>query len=185
MRFVCGGLTWQELVENPQVIYKRVLTILQDPDADTTNPFFRGGVKPLSVEIRGVRLPPEFASVINLPGAARFRAEETIIAAEAESKRIAFIGKGEADARRAVFDAILQGELPKEALLTLREMAKGKGTTVVLPSEILQVFQGVLGQQTTRDEVSKLFSGLLTKPDFRQKLLELLKKRLNEDSGDS
>jgi regulator of protease activity HflC (stomatin/prohibitin superfamily) len=185
IRSVCGALTWQELVENPQVIYKKVLAILQDPNADATNPFFRGSVKPLSVEIKGIKLPPELATVINLPEAARFRAEETIIIAEAEAKRIAFVGKGEAEARRVLFDAILQGELPKEALLTLREMAKGKGTTVVLPSEILQVFQGVLGQQATRDELSKWFSGLLTKPDFQQELLKLLKNRLDEDSGES
>jgi len=180
MRFVCGALTWQELVENPQVIYKKVLAALQNPRANATNPFFRGSVKPLSVEIKGVKLPPELSAVINLPGAARFRAEETVIAAEAEAKRIAFIGKGEADARRAIFDAILQGELPKEALLTLREMAKGKGTTfAMLPPEILQVFQGVLGQQVAPDDLSKWFSGLLSESEFRQKLLKLLKKSLN------
>ncbi len=185
IRFVCGMQTWEELVGNPSVIYKEALAILQDPNADATNPFFRGGIKPLSIEIKGVKLPPELAAVINLPEAARFRVEETVITAEGEAKRIAFIGKGEAEARRVLFDAILQGELPKEALLTLREMAKGKGTTVVLPSEILQVFQGVLGQQATPNELSKWFLGLLSEPDFRKKLEKLLKKRLEEDSGES
>jgi len=178
-------LTWRQISKSPQTVYSDVLAVLRK-SGDMTNPFFRGRVKPLSIEIKGVKLPPELATVINLPEAARFRAEETIITAEAEAKRIAFIGKGEADARRAVFDAILQGELPKEALLTLREMAKGKGTTfAMLPPEILQVFQGVLGQQATPDVLSKWFLGLLSEPDFRQKLLKLLKKRLDEDSGES
>ena len=184
MRSVCSVLTWQELCEDPQVIYKEVIRRLQDPESGEVNPFFRGGIKPLSVEIKDIKLPPELATVINLPAAAIFRKKETIIAAEAEAARIATVGKGEADARRAVFDAIRKGELPKEALLTLREMAKGKGTTfAMLPPEILQVFQGVLGQQTTPDGLSKWFLGLLSEPDFREKLQKLLKKRFDEDSG--
>lgn len=176
-----SALTWQEISENPRRVYQEVLKQLRE-DKDMTNPFCRGGVTPLEVSVQGIKLPRELEEVISRPEAATFRAKETVITAGAEAKRIAFVGKGEAEARRAIFDAILQGELPKEALLTLREMAKGKSTKfVMLPPEILQVFQGVLGQQATPDESSKLLSRLLADRDSRQKLLKLL----NKDSGES
>jgi len=167
-------LTWQEISENPRQVYSDVLKQLREYE-DMTNPFYRGGVIPLEVSVQGIKLPWELEEVISRPEAATFRAKETVITAEADAKRMAFVGKGEADARRAIFDSILQGELPKEALLTLREMAKGESSKfVVLPPEILQVFQGVLGQQAPPDELSKWLSGLLAEPDFRQKLLKLL-----------
>jgi len=176
-----SALTWQKISENPRQVYPEVLKQLRE-DKDMTNPFYRGGVTPLEVSVQGIKLPRELEEVISRPEAATFRAKETVTTAEGEAKRIASIGKGEADARRAVFDAIRQGELPKEALLTLREMAKGKSTKFVMfPPEILQVFQGVLGQRATPDELSKLFSMLLADRDSRQKLLKLL----NEDSGES
>ena len=165
--------TWRQISKSPQTVYSDVLAALRE-SGDMTNPFFRGRVKPLEVSVKEVSLPPEITEAINRPEAARSRAEETVV-----------IAKGEAAARRVLFNAIRQGDLPKEALLTLREMAKGKGTTfAMLPPEILQVFQGVLGQQTTPDELSKWFLGLLSEPDFREKLQKLLKKRLDEDSGE-
>jgi regulator of protease activity HflC (stomatin/prohibitin superfamily) len=176
LRSYYSALTWQEISENPRQVYPDVLNQLRE-DKDMTNPFYRGGVEPIEVSVQGIKLPRELEEVISRPEAAAFRAKETVITAEATAKQISFVGEGEANARRAIFDAIRQGELPKEVLLTLREMAKGKSTKfVMLPPEILQVFQGVLGHQATSDELSRL----LDDSDFRQKLLQML-----GDSGES
>jgi len=170
IRRLYSPLTWKQVNENPQMVYDEVIQILKDPKRGTANPFFRGGVKPLSVEVKGIRLPEELRAVITRPEVARHLAQETVTMRKAEAEGIELIGKSTAEARRALFEAIHQRDMPKEALLTLREIAN-KGTTfAILPPDVFRLFDGILGRKSTEKDVVEI----LRDPDVLREIKRML-----------
>lgn len=202
LRSVAGKMTWREVIQERKKLTEGICnilkngTVISDPKTNSSdsftqeNPFQKSGITELYAVIKEINLPPALNEAITAPEIARLKAdaresegsgERRYLTAVGEGKKAARAaeGKGEAAARKAIFDAIeAAGEkgLAKEALLSLREMAKGTSNTILfgLPPQLYEGLADAMGGKRP-EELFKLLS-----KEQAEKLIELLSKKIGE-----
>jgi regulator of protease activity HflC (stomatin/prohibitin superfamily) len=162
LRVAAGGMTWRECIENRKKIAEKIHEILIGEDSGS--PFAESGITKLYIVIKEIELPEDLKKAITEPEIARLKALAKEHEGEGEKKYAKLKGDGEAEARKAIFGAI-EGNVDKEVLLTLRQMAQGTSNTILfgLPPEIYETLARAMGGKRPED------------------LLKLLSKEAKED----
>ncbi len=143
-------------------------------------------IEKFRVVIKHIDPPEGLEKAISDPEIARLEKEATVTRAEGEREKRRLEGKGSADARSMLFDAI--GNNPDrvrlELLLTLREMAQGTSNTILfpIPAEITSAISQMFGGRPELD-IGQLLNGL---SDVQKRaLINLLTQASNQGGGNS
>ncbi len=149
----------------------KFLSVANNPDYILN----QAGIKKFRVVIKHIDPPEGLEKAISDPEIARLEKEATIARAEGAKEKLRLEGKGSADARAMLFDAI--GKDPDrvqlELLYTLREMAQGTSNTILfpIPAEITSALSKMFGSRPGLD-ISQLINGL--SDEQKQDLVKML-----------
>ncbi len=147
LRVAAGKMTWRECVENRKKMADEVRAILIGSILEPSNsPFAESGITKLYIVIKEIELPENLKEAITAPEVARLKALARQKDGEGERDFTELQGEGRAKARKAIFD-VIEGNVDKEVLLTLREMAQGTSNTILfgLPPEIYETLARAMG----------------------------------------
>ena len=153
-------LCWLEMfIKRDDASKETLKELLKNPNgplslSNLKNPFF---------SIKHIEVEKKLLDSINEPEVQRMLMEAS--KSEAERARIMLAGKGrgEAEAREAIFK-VAEKYPDLERMLTMREMAQGPATTIFLPREILTALESYTGKPMgNNEEVVNLLKQILSK----------------------
>jgi len=153
-------MCWLQLMIDRDFVSKRVLEKISK---NASNPLTLSTLKNTSLSIKHLDIPEKLLGSINEPAIQRILMEASKSEAERERILRAGKGKGDAEARKAIFK--IAKEHPElEQLLTLREMAQGQSTTIFVPKELLNALESYTGKPLgSNEEITSLLKQILGK----------------------
>lgn len=133
--------------------------LLKNPNG----PLCLANLKNVSFSIKHIEVEKKLLESINEPEVQRMLMEASKSEAERARIMLAGKGKGDAEAREAIFK-VAEKYPEMERLLTMREMAQGPATTIFIPREILTALESYTGKPMgNNEEVVNLLKQLLGK----------------------
>jgi len=172
-----GGRTWLECYQKrTDYAHAAEVSLIENSKGKEKGPVGQTGIEDCRLVIPHITLPPDLSSSITLRQIAALNADAQEEEGRGEKLKRALIGKGDAEARKAIFKAIQ--EVPEglgyEYLLTLRKVAEGQSTTLLygLPPFFINKLEQTLGGTKVEDILKQLG------PEGIKKLIEQLQSSM-------